>query len=422
MTFPRFCCMSLCLAAVAAVPINAAEFKAVTVFQSGEGGYKVYRIPAVIRAQNGDILAFCEARAGGDQSEIDLVLKRSTDNGASWQALQVVQESDDYRDLLSDPDAQITVGNPAPVVDVLHPGHPGRIWLPFTLENDRVFVTLSDDHGRTWSQRREITKDVKRKSWGWYATGPVHSIQLMRGEHRGRLVVPCDHRIGDDGEDRGENGAHAILSDDHGETWRLGAIDDTYDDGLNANETTVVELNDGTVFFNTRDQHGKAPGTRGDAISRDGGQTFVRGDGDYQTFQPSPDPLDPPVVQSALLRASSILDGDRQDLILFSGPDVTGPNGNGRSDLRIRYTTNETKTWKDGPMIHVGKAAYSDMVKLASGEFGILFEAGEGKQQYDRICFTRFTIADLGLANATRRDVKGNVASRRNVLEPCLSQ
>ena len=53
-----------------------------------------------------------------------------------------------------------------------------------------------------------------------------------------------------------------MVSDDHGKTWKLGAVDDSYDDGLNANETTVVELEDGTLYFNTRDQNGrrKEPG------------------------------------------------------------------------------------------------------------------------------------------------------------------
>ena len=196
----------------------AAGFSTATVFEGGNDGYQVYRIPAVIQCTNGDLLAFCEARTGGDASEIDLVQKRSRDGGKTWGALKVVQESEDFRGLFGDEPPPITVGNPAPVVDLLDPAHPGRIWLPFTLENDRVFVTFSDDHGRSWSTRREITQAVKLEGWGWYATGPVHSIQLTRGKHKGRLVVPCDHRIGEGGRDAGDLGEHTINSKDPGRT------------------------------------------------------------------------------------------------------------------------------------------------------------------------------------------------------------
>ncbi|WP_222435451.1 sialidase family protein [Allorhodopirellula solitaria] len=376
-------------------PVWGEQFEKATVFQNGEEGYKVFRIPAIVTAANGDLLAFCEARMGGDQSEIDLVSKRSIDGGRTWQGIQVVQESDELREEFDQENTQVSVGNPAPVVDRLDPEHPGRIWLPFTLENDRVFVTFSDDHGKTWGQRREITRDVKKDDWGWYATGPVHSIQLQRGEHQGRLVVPCDHRIGKGGDDRGANGAHAIVSDDHGQTWRLGAIDTTYTDDLNANETAVVELNDGRLYFNTRDQGGKAKGTRGDAYSSVGGDSFDRFGGPYRCFKPSPPQLDPPVVQCALLRAASTVAGDDRNVILFSGPDESGPSGKGRSDLRIRYSTDETQTWQDGPLIHVGRAAYSDMVRLPNDELGILFEAGEGEQQYARIIFTRVSLDEI---------------------------
>lgn len=396
-----------------------AEFEFVTVFKNGTDGYKNYRIPAVIVAANGDVLAFCEARSGGDLSEIDLVLKRSADGGKSWGPIEMVQENSRFRDLFGRDKKEISVGNPAPVVDLLDADHPGRIWLPFTLENDRVFVTYSDDHGRTWGQRREITAEVKQKTWGWYATGPVHSIQIQRGEHKGRLVVPCDHRIGEGGKDRGTNGAHAILSDDHGKTWRLGAIDDTYEDGLNANETTVVELNDGRLYFNTRDQNGESKGTRGGAYSSDGGESFVRSpDEAYAYFQPSPEQLDPPVVQSSLLRASSTANGDERDLILFSGPDENGPTGKGRSDLRIRYTTDETVTWHDGPLIHEGPAAYSDMIRLAPGQYGVLFEAGQkGNKRSDQIVFARLTDEKILLGTATENPADRNSATTRpNIL------
>lgn len=375
---PRLISLVIALSALF-LPARA-DLPAVPVFEAGEDGYEVFRIPVIVDAANGDLLAFCEARQGGDASEIDLVLKRSSDGGETWGQLEVVQESDDFLPLFGDDPPEITVGNPAPVVDHFDPDHPGRLWLPFTLENDRVFVTYSDDSGKTWSTRREITKDVKKEQWGWYATGPVHSIQLHRAPHCGRLVIPCDHRLSDDGEDRGPSGAHAIISDDHGKTWRIGSLDETYQDGLNANETTVVELNDGRLYFNTRDQRGKAPGTRGEAWSDDGGETIASRSEDWEKFRPVQDEaIDPPVVQCALFRAAS-------DLILFSGPDDNGPTGPGRSDMRIRYSKDEGETWHDGPLVHTGPAAYSDMVRVDEETIGILFEAGtEGP--YEKILF-----------------------------------
>lgn len=399
----------LTLLVVALLPREEANaqtpsFKTTVVFRSGTEGYNIYRIPAIVRAANGDLLAFCEARVGGDASPTDLVSKRSTDGGKSWGELQIVQNKNDFRSLFKNKETEITVGNPSPVVDMMDPKHSGRIWLPFTVENDRVFVTYSDDHGKTWAKRRDITANVKRKDWGWYATGPVHSIQIQRGKFKGRLVVPSDHRLGDNGKDRGPNGAHAFYSDDHGTSWKLGAIDDTYSDGLNANETTVVELNDGRLYFNTRDQNGKAKGTRGDAFSGDGGATFDTwpeqdGNGNqFKFFRPSSVTLDPPVVQCALLRAASTLDGDKRNVILFSGPDENGPSGKGRSDLRLRFSTDETRTWKDGPLIHVGPAAYSDLAQVSAenSQFGVIFEAGEKrKSAYSTIRFARFTLKDV---------------------------
>lgn len=376
------------LASLLPVSTGLADVPATTVFEAGRDGYKVFRIPAIVDAANGDLLAFCEARQGGDASEIDLVLKRSSDGGKTWGPIEIAQESDDFLSLFGEDTPEITIGNPAPVVDHLDPNHPGRLWLPFTLENDRVFVTYSDDSGKNWAPRREITEDVKKEPWGWYATGPVHSIQLQRAPHCGRLVIPCDHRLSDDGEDRGPSGVHAVISDDHGKTWRIGALDETYEDGLNANETTVVELNDGSLYFNTRNQNGEAPGTRGEAWSRDGGESFESGSADWKEFRPvETEVLDPPVVQCALLRAST-------DLIVFSGPDENGPTGKGRSDLRIRYSKDEAKTWHDGPLIHTGPAAYSDMVQVDEDTVGILFEAGE-EGTYESIRFATLKVDEI---------------------------
>src|SRR5262249_30310020 len=161
-------------------------------FISGKEGYHTFRIPALLVTPGGTILAFCEGRkkGRGDSGDIDVVLKRSTDGGKTWKALQVIAD-----------DGGNTVGNPCPVVE----RSTGTIWLLLThnlgKDNERtirdgsskgtrrVWVMKSTDEGATWSKPADITNAVKKKTWTWYATGPGVGIQLTSG----RLVIPCDH-------------------------------------------------------------------------------------------------------------------------------------------------------------------------------------------------------------------------------------
>ncbi len=259
-----------------------------------------------------------------------------------------------------------------------------------------MFVTYSDDHGQTWARPRDITSDVKKPNWGWYATGPCHAIQLFEGPHRGRLVVPADHRVSATGGDKGPCGVQMILSDDHGKTWRLGLIDDNYEDTLESNETTIVELAGGQLYINTRDQNGKMPGTRAEAFSSNGGESFdPTVSSEWKTFRPAADVLDPPVVQCSVWRMT---DKGQRPIVVFSGPDEHGPSGGGRKDLRLRYSTDGARTWKDGPLVHEGPAAYSDIAELRPGlgELGVLFEAGDkGEKSYSRIDFAVVTRTEI---------------------------
>ncbi len=156
-------------------------------FNKGDAGYGCYRIPAIVRTKAGTLLAFAEARRAwcADSQEIDLVMRRSDDDGRTWSATQTVLSGTD-----SDPNAVATRGNPAPIVDY----ETGRIVLlstmdPGTTTRPRTpYVQVSDDDGRTWSTARNIGDQIDDPAWGWYATGPVHGIQLTRGTHAGRLV------------------------------------------------------------------------------------------------------------------------------------------------------------------------------------------------------------------------------------------
>ncbi len=348
---------------------SAAEPTQFDVFTSGTDGYHTYRIPSIIRAKNGALLAFCEGRkvAGGDSGDIDLLLKRSTDGVRTWGPQQVLWD-----------DAANTCGNPCPVLDE----STGTLWLLLThnLGTDHekqivartaqgtrtVWVASSTDHGVTWTKPTEITSATKDPSWTWYATGPGIGIQIKAGPHAGRLVIPCDHNYDDATLKKHVSGSHAIYSDDHGKTWKLGGTIRPI-----VNECQVVELADGrgTLLMNMRSNTGR--NVRTHATSTDGGITW--------TAPADAQPLIEPVCQGSILRHES-------GLLLFSNPAAKT-----RINLTVRASSDDAKTWRDVAVLHAGPSAYSNLVSLSATEAGCLYERGE-KRAYEKITFARFPV------------------------------
>jgi sialidase-1 len=334
----------------------------VTVWRAGIDGYHTYRIPALLATRRGTLLAFCEGRKHSrqDWGNIDLLLKRSADGGRTWSAQQVIADH-----------GQDTIGNPCPVQD----RRAGTIWLPLTMnpgdlsereiEKDSrrgtrtVWMTYSQDDGRTWAKAYEITSSTKDPGWGWYATGPGNAIHLRTG----RLVVPCDHRRFA-GQARH---SHTIHSDDGGKTWKLGgsAQPDT-------NECAVVELKDGSLLLNMRSYHGR--NRRALARSTDGGLTWTDAGFD--------DALIEPVCQASLIRYD-----DRH--LLFSNPASIR-----RERMTVRASTDEGHTWPTSRVLHEGPAAYSSLAALRGGRVACLYERGD-QSAYETITLARFSLSWL---------------------------
>jgi Tol biopolymer transport system component len=342
--------LSLALALAA----RAAEIRQSTVFVSGHDGYHTYRIPSLLVTKMGTLLAFCEGRklSRSDSGDIDLLLKRSFDGGKTWTKAQIVWD-----------DGPNTCGNPCPVLD----RNTGTIWLLMTHNLGRdteamivngtskgtrtVWVTRSDDDGATWTRPMEITKDVKKANWTWYATGPGVGIQLQNG----RLVVPCDNQVA--GSKRQQ--AHVILSDDGGKTWRLGGVA-----GPKCDESQVVQLCDGRLMLNIRSYRGHH--RRLVALSKDGGETFSEPFEDQALIEP--------VCQASLLRHPG-----QEKVLLFSNP-----ASKKRERMTVRLSLDDGNTWPRSRVLHPGPSAYSCLAVLPDGTIACLYERGN-KSAYETI-------------------------------------
>ncbi|WP_031171185.1 sialidase family protein [Streptomyces durhamensis] len=352
-------------------------------FRAGHESYACFRIPAAVCTHQGTLLAFCEGRAdsAADHGRIDIVLKRSPDGGRTWGPLRVAARG-----------GRNLAGNPAPVVlDT------GRILLVHiraaatatedailrgtvkAADGRRVWVQHSDDDGVTWSAPREITAQVRKPGWRWYATTPGHALQLSGG-HGGRVLVPANHTLPPAGTDTGAepryNSGHCLLSDDRGESWYLGYLDENTDGYINVNETTAAELPDGRVYFNTRNDS-PSPGNRADAHSADGGRSLVK------PFRPQAG-LTAPVCEGSLLQLRD------PDLLLFSAP----ADPAFRAVMTIRASADGGATWRTAHTVDGLPAAYSDLVRVDRDTVGLLYETGDFGA-YETITFRRVPVDRL---------------------------
>lgn len=357
----------------------AAEPEFTDVFLSGQEGYASIRIPAVLVTKSGTVLAFAEGRIRpSDQAENDIIAKRSTDGGKTWSPLQVIHE-----------DGANSLNNPTVVQEQTS----GRIFLMYQripahlkehsantatgLEGPDIYRNLlvwSDDDGKTWSRPEDVTATTKRPERATtVASGPGIGIQLTRGAHKGRLIIPFNEGP------YGKWQNFAVFSDDAGKTWRYGADvpgafvpDGKGGERSQINEVQMVELSDGSIRLSTRQFAGAK--VRRTSISTDGGAT-------WSPVAELPELTDPSCMQG-LLRYS-FDDATGKGRLLHTGPDSTK-----RDHGAVYLSTDDGATWPVKRELYAGGFAYSVPTRLADGTVGVLFEA----DGYKRIVFARFPI------------------------------
>lgn len=344
-------------------------FEKTRLFVAGQGGYFCYRIPALVVSTHGTILAFCEARKNdcADWDAMDLVVRRSTDGGKSWDAPRVVIEG-----------GTESVNQPCPVAD----RDTGMIWLPFCKNNQQVFVTSSADDGLTWSSPIEITAQVKDPTWHYVGSGPGHGIQLKSG----RLLIPSWGDLTPSAVtwkpapnwDAVEF-SYAFYSDDHGATWTRGDIFDLD----TSDECEAVEASDGAVYMNMRSRQGKH--RRAFAWSHDGGETWTPVQFD--------DTLPEPGCQGSVVRLSDAEHHDKNRVLLAHPAGETE-----RVQLTVRVSYDECQTWARAQVIEQGAAGYCDLAVARDGTILCLYEANQ--QFAGRNPFDLMTIQELATFEA----------------------
>lgn len=330
------------------------------VYKSGTDGYQSFRIPAIIGLPNNDLIAFVEGRVAGaaDFGNVDIVMRKSSDDGKTWSEIRVVVEND-----------SLQAGNPAPVVDLTDPEFPGgRIFLFYNTGDvgeqelrkgeghRKVWYVTSSDKGKTWSEPTDITSQVKKPDWRSYANTPGHAMQFNRGKYKGRIYVAANHSKGDPQPQYKDYQAHGYYTDDHGKTFHLS--ENVSFPG--SNEATAAELSDGKLMLNARNQTGD-PKYRIVAISNDGGAHW---DTTYYDHN-----LPDPVCEGSILNIGW---KEGEAILAFCNND----SQSGRKDLTVRISFDGGATWARKFLVdEKGRStAYSDIVKIDKYKVGVLYE------------------------------------------------
>lgn len=300
-------------------------------FTSKTEGYACFKIPALMWSSTGTLIAFSEARGPtcSDYAQTDLVYKRSTDGGRSWEPLSVlVNIPADKRASQGICGHPLVIGNVAPVQLSKDSKYPNRILAPHNRNNFETWLTYSDDDGVTWSEAVKIhgpsqqpdcsrnmsyfgfdidkidlkhTRDFLKFAaklcnghnnpfstaswtdkltgpWQWVGVGPPGSLQLKSG----RLLIPSYHSyirgLAGDGvlpiSQLYNNLAkgHVLSSNDFGDSWTVGT---EWPLGQGVDENQLVLLKNGSVLTNSRSLSTGSQQFRVQARSDDDGQTFT---------------------------------------------------------------------------------------------------------------------------------------------------
>lgn len=313
-----------------------------------------YRIPALLTAANGDLIAAIDERVPGcadlrGSRDINIAIRRSTDRGDTWSDPEVIV---DFPDGQSASDASMVLDQVTGEIFMFYN------FMDLDQEPDVYYlhVIRSKDHGKTWSEPEDITSQIAPPDWHndfkFITSG--RGIQTRDGKILHTLVNL-------------KKGLHLFGSDDHGKTWYR--IDTPV---TPADESKIAELDDGRWMINSRVNN---PGYRYIHVSDDEGKSWKS----HAAHE-----LTDPGNNGSFIRYTSLRNGDDKNRLLFANT----RSEDQRENLTVRISYDEGETWSEGKTIYEGSAAYSSLTILDNGDIGLFFE----RDEYTKNTFVRFSL------------------------------
>ena len=281
---------------------------------------------------------------------------------------------------------------------------------PFRIAKDSyLWMSYSDDDGKTWSAPQDITPMVKADWMKFLGVGPGVGITLQNGPHKGRIVVPV-YTTNRTNHLNGSQSSRIIYSDDHGKTWHMGG-------GVNDNRT----LHDGTVVDSSNMNNYYAQNTESSVVQLNNGQLklFMRGlTGDLQVATSNDGGItwdnyvaryDVPDVYVQMAATHTVQDG--KEYILLANA-----NGPGRKNGYIRVARVEEDgelTWLHHHLIQEGEYAYNSLQQIGPKEFGLLYEHHEAGGNPYTLSFKKFNWDYLTKERLASKEVKVTTAMEK---------
>ena len=326
------------------------------IFAPGDFDSKFYRIPAIVTTEDGSLITATDKRKGNLwdlPQDIDVVIRRSTDNGKTWSDPLTIAEGKGLAKGYGDP-ALIKLHNGK--ILCLFAGMNG-LWQSTPDSLIRTYMSESADNGVTWTSPRDITAqlygadcpDPLRKKWMASFCASGQAIQTSKG----RVMVVAAVR---ESSERSLNN-YLFYSDDEGATWDVSqkAME-------GGDEAKVVELAGGSILMSIRNKH---KGRRIYTLSHDNGITWSEA-GKWED-------LKDPACNGDMIRYSMEKKGTGKNILLHSIPF----DEKERKNVSVYVSYDEGKTWPAGKTICAGPSAYSSLTVLNDGTIGAYVEEGE---------------------------------------------